>query len=180
MAEKGQVMCPRLNSNEVAEQWFQHAASWHLAMCTFLQLTLCPTPLQSNWCLKIYAACNETMMKSLDWPSPSFCRLLRDGKEAGFGEEKNWLIELKDKMSCLSYWRSDGAGFSLWFYSISFWGKGFSKARMNEARPRYVINRPAYSINDFDEEFERKSRSYPLGEKIKNLFRYVECCTILF
>ncbi|XP_060087285.1 solute carrier family 26 member 9 [Heteronotia binoei] len=42
---------------------------------------------------------------------------------------------------------------------------------MNEARPRYVINRPAYSINDFDEEFERKSRSYPLGEKIKNLFR---------
>nr|XP_056723703.1 solute carrier family 26 member 9 [Euleptes europaea] len=42
---------------------------------------------------------------------------------------------------------------------------------MNEPRPRYVINRPAYSINDFDEEFERKSRSYPLGEKIKNLFR---------
>ncbi|XP_053104507.1 solute carrier family 26 member 9 [Hemicordylus capensis] len=42
---------------------------------------------------------------------------------------------------------------------------------MNEARPRYVINRPAYSINFFDDEFERKSRSYPLGEKIKNLFR---------
>ncbi|XP_034978163.1 solute carrier family 26 member 9 [Zootoca vivipara] len=42
---------------------------------------------------------------------------------------------------------------------------------MNEARPRYVINRPAYSSNYFDEEFERKSRSYPLGEKIKNLFR---------
>ncbi|XP_054836851.1 solute carrier family 26 member 9 [Eublepharis macularius] len=42
---------------------------------------------------------------------------------------------------------------------------------MNEPRPRYVINRPAYSIDDFDEEFERKSRSYPLGEKIKNLFR---------
>ncbi|XP_044307355.1 solute carrier family 26 member 9 [Varanus komodoensis] len=42
---------------------------------------------------------------------------------------------------------------------------------MNEARPRYVINRPAYSSKYFDEEFERKSRSYPLGEKIKNLFR---------
>ncbi|KAJ6659874.1 hypothetical protein lerEdw1_018330 [Lerista edwardsae] len=42
---------------------------------------------------------------------------------------------------------------------------------MNEARPRYIINRPAYSINFFDEEFERKSRSYPLREKIRNLFR---------
>ncbi|XP_008113858.1 solute carrier family 26 member 9 [Anolis carolinensis] len=42
---------------------------------------------------------------------------------------------------------------------------------MTDARPRYVINRPAYSTEDFDEEFERKNRSYPLGEKIKNLFR---------
>ncbi|XP_063153553.1 solute carrier family 26 member 9 [Candoia aspera] len=42
---------------------------------------------------------------------------------------------------------------------------------MNETRPRYIINRPAYSSNYFDEEFDRKSRSYPLGEKIKNLFR---------
>ncbi|XP_042319972.1 solute carrier family 26 member 9 [Sceloporus undulatus] len=42
---------------------------------------------------------------------------------------------------------------------------------MTEARPRYVINRPAYSSELFDEAFERKSRSYPLGEKIKNLFR---------
>ncbi|XP_066481680.1 solute carrier family 26 member 9 [Tiliqua scincoides] len=42
---------------------------------------------------------------------------------------------------------------------------------MNEARPRYIINRPAYSSNFFDEEFERKSRSYPLREKVKNLFR---------
>ncbi|KAM3841154.1 solute carrier family 26 member 9 [Vipera latastei] len=42
---------------------------------------------------------------------------------------------------------------------------------MIETRPRYIINRPAYSSNYFDEEFDRKSRSYPLGEKIKNLFR---------
>ncbi|KAH0618888.1 hypothetical protein JD844_018412 [Phrynosoma platyrhinos] len=42
---------------------------------------------------------------------------------------------------------------------------------MTEVRPRYVINRPAYSSEYFDEEFERKSRSYPLGQKIKNLFR---------
>ncbi|XP_060628872.2 solute carrier family 26 member 9 [Anolis sagrei] len=42
---------------------------------------------------------------------------------------------------------------------------------MTDARPRYVINRPAYSSKDFDEEFERKNRSYPLGEKIKHLFR---------
>nr|XP_060628872.1 solute carrier family 26 member 9 [Anolis sagrei ordinatus] len=42
---------------------------------------------------------------------------------------------------------------------------------MTDARPRYVIDRPAYSSKDFDEEFERKNRSYPLGEKIKHLFR---------
>ncbi|KAL7985337.1 hypothetical protein Chor_003907 [Crotalus horridus] len=42
---------------------------------------------------------------------------------------------------------------------------------MIETQPRYIINRPAYSSNYFDEEFDRKSRSYPLGEKIKNLFR---------
>uniref|UniRef100_A0A8D0F059 STAS domain-containing protein n=1 Tax=Strix occidentalis caurina TaxID=311401 RepID=A0A8D0F059_STROC len=42
---------------------------------------------------------------------------------------------------------------------------------MNLARPRYVIERPAYSVSLFDEEFEKKSRSYPIGEKLKNLFR---------
>ncbi|XP_019402087.1 PREDICTED: solute carrier family 26 member 9 [Crocodylus porosus] len=42
---------------------------------------------------------------------------------------------------------------------------------MNQTRPRYVIDRPAYSVGVFDEEFEKKSRSYPLGEKLKNLFR---------
>ncbi|NXV80241.1 S26A9 protein, partial [Atlantisia rogersi] len=42
---------------------------------------------------------------------------------------------------------------------------------MNHARPRYAIERPAYSVSLFDEEFEKKSRSYPLGEKLKNLLR---------
>ncbi|NXC74449.1 S26A9 protein, partial [Anhinga anhinga] len=42
---------------------------------------------------------------------------------------------------------------------------------MNHARPRYVIERPAYSVSLFDEEYEKKSRSYPIGEKLKNLFR---------
>ncbi|NXX05303.1 S26A9 protein, partial [Larus smithsonianus] len=42
---------------------------------------------------------------------------------------------------------------------------------MNHARPRYVIVRPAYSVSLFDEEFEKKRRSYPIGEKLKNLFR---------
>ncbi|NWJ11057.1 S26A9 protein, partial [Crypturellus undulatus] len=42
---------------------------------------------------------------------------------------------------------------------------------MSHARPRYVIERPAYSVSLFDEEFEKKSRSYPVGEKLKNLFR---------
>lgn len=42
---------------------------------------------------------------------------------------------------------------------------------MSHARPRYAIERPAYSVSLFDEEFEKKSRSYPVGEKLKNLFR---------
>ncbi|NXG43131.1 S26A9 protein, partial [Psilopogon haemacephalus] len=42
---------------------------------------------------------------------------------------------------------------------------------MNHARPRYVVERPAYSVSLFDEEFEKKSRTYPLGEKLKNHLR---------
>ncbi|XP_021233070.1 solute carrier family 26 member 9 [Numida meleagris] len=42
---------------------------------------------------------------------------------------------------------------------------------MSHARPRYAIERPAYSVSLFDEEFEKKSRSYPVGDKLKNLFR---------
>ncbi|NXH48019.1 S26A9 protein, partial [Dicaeum eximium] len=42
---------------------------------------------------------------------------------------------------------------------------------MSQARPRYAIERPAYSVSLFDEEFEKKSRTYPIGEKLRNLFR---------
>ncbi|NXM63932.1 S26A9 protein, partial [Illadopsis cleaveri] len=42
---------------------------------------------------------------------------------------------------------------------------------MSQARPRYAIERPAYSVSLFDEEFEKKTRTYPVGEKLKNLFR---------
>ncbi|NWT97331.1 S26A9 protein, partial [Urocynchramus pylzowi] len=42
---------------------------------------------------------------------------------------------------------------------------------MSQARPRYAIERPAYSVSLFDEEFEKKTRTYPIGEKLRNLFR---------
>ncbi|NXJ30689.1 S26A9 protein, partial [Dicrurus megarhynchus] len=42
---------------------------------------------------------------------------------------------------------------------------------MSQARPRYVIERPAYSVSLFDEEFEKKTRTYPVGEKLRNVFR---------
>lgn len=42
---------------------------------------------------------------------------------------------------------------------------------MSQARPRYAIERAAYSVSLFDEEFEKKSRAYPIGEKLRNLFR---------
>ncbi|XP_041083258.1 solute carrier family 26 member 9-like [Polyodon spathula] len=38
-------------------------------------------------------------------------------------------------------------------------------------RPRYVIDRPAYSIPDFDLDCNKKSRSYPAGAKFRKLFR---------
>uniref|UniRef100_W5K1I4 Solute carrier family 26 member 9 n=1 Tax=Astyanax mexicanus TaxID=7994 RepID=W5K1I4_ASTMX len=42
---------------------------------------------------------------------------------------------------------------------------------MNPVRPRYAINRSAYSQPDFDEEFGRRRRSFPLGDKVKKVFR---------
>ncbi|NXH80691.1 S26A9 protein, partial [Edolisoma coerulescens] len=42
---------------------------------------------------------------------------------------------------------------------------------MSQARPRYAIERPAYSVSLFDEEFEKKNRTYPVGEKLRNVFR---------
>ncbi|KAL7859430.1 hypothetical protein SRHO_G00145770 [Serrasalmus rhombeus] len=41
---------------------------------------------------------------------------------------------------------------------------------MQAVRPRYAVNRPAYSQPEFDEEFDRKRRSFPLGDKVKKVF----------
>ncbi|KAL3059537.1 hypothetical protein OYC64_014196 [Pagothenia borchgrevinki] len=42
---------------------------------------------------------------------------------------------------------------------------------MHSLRPRYVIDRPAFNLPDFDQEFDKKSRQFPVGEKVKKLFR---------
>ncbi|XP_035511741.1 solute carrier family 26 member 9-like [Morone saxatilis] len=42
---------------------------------------------------------------------------------------------------------------------------------MHSNRPRYAIDRPAYNLPDFDREFDKKSRQFPVGEKVKKLFR---------
>ncbi|XP_055366342.1 solute carrier family 26 member 9-like isoform X2 [Betta splendens] len=42
---------------------------------------------------------------------------------------------------------------------------------MQQDRPRYVIDRPAYNLQDFDAEFDKKSRQFPVGEKVKKHFR---------
>ncbi|XP_034029001.1 solute carrier family 26 member 9-like [Thalassophryne amazonica] len=36
---------------------------------------------------------------------------------------------------------------------------------------RYVIDRPAYTLPDFDKQFDKKSRQFPLGDKVKKKFR---------
>ncbi|KAM5239015.1 solute carrier family 26 member 9 [Ctenodactylus gundi] len=42
---------------------------------------------------------------------------------------------------------------------------------MSQPRPRYVVDRPAYSLTLFDDEFEKKDRKYPLGDKLRDAFR---------
>lgn len=42
---------------------------------------------------------------------------------------------------------------------------------MSQTRPRYVVDRAAYSLSLFDDEFEKKDRAYPVGEKLRNTFR---------
>ncbi|TNN54139.1 Solute carrier family 26 member 9 [Liparis tanakae] len=44
---------------------------------------------------------------------------------------------------------------------------------MHRDRPRYVIDRPAYNLPDFDGEFDKKSRQFPVGEKVRKLFRHL-------
>uniref|UniRef100_G3PAD1 STAS domain-containing protein n=1 Tax=Gasterosteus aculeatus aculeatus TaxID=481459 RepID=G3PAD1_GASAC len=46
---------------------------------------------------------------------------------------------------------------------------------MQRGRPRYVIDRPAYNLPDFDGEFDKKSRQFSAGEKVRKLFR----CSVL-
>ncbi|XP_063811227.1 solute carrier family 26 member 9 [Pseudophryne corroboree] len=41
---------------------------------------------------------------------------------------------------------------------------------MNKARPRYIVDRPSYSVELFNEEYEKKDHSYPLGGKVRKLF----------
>ncbi|KAM8975330.1 solute carrier family 26 member 9 [Pelodytes ibericus] len=41
---------------------------------------------------------------------------------------------------------------------------------MDKARPRYTVDRSTYSFELFNEEFEKKSRSYPVGGKARKLF----------
>ena len=43
---------------------------------------------------------------------------------------------------------------------------------MHKDRPRYVISRPAYTLPDLDEEFEKKIRTFPIKDKVWKLFRY--------
>uniref|UniRef100_A0A2K5CEP0 Solute carrier family 26 member 9 n=1 Tax=Aotus nancymaae TaxID=37293 RepID=A0A2K5CEP0_AOTNA len=42
---------------------------------------------------------------------------------------------------------------------------------MSQPRPRYVVDRAAYSLTLLDDEFEKKDRTYPVGEKLHNAFR---------
>ncbi|CAL8367041.1 unnamed protein product [Lota lota] len=42
---------------------------------------------------------------------------------------------------------------------------------MEQDKPRYVIDRPAYNIADFDRDFDKKDRQFPVAEKVKKLFR---------
>lgn len=61
--------------------------------------------------------------------------------------------------------------FYYYFFILFYFGKNPNDPEMSQARPRYAIERPAYSVSLFDEEFEKKTRTYPVGEKLRNLFR---------
>ncbi|XP_071993582.1 solute carrier family 26 member 9 [Engystomops pustulosus] len=43
---------------------------------------------------------------------------------------------------------------------------------MDKARPRYIVDRPTYSLDLFNEEYEKKNRSYPVGGKARKLFSW--------
>ncbi|KAG8451388.1 hypothetical protein GDO86_003554 [Hymenochirus boettgeri] len=41
---------------------------------------------------------------------------------------------------------------------------------MNKPRPRYIVDRSAYSLELFNEEYEKRKHSYPIGGKVRKLF----------
>ncbi|XP_056413999.1 solute carrier family 26 member 9 isoform X2 [Hyla sarda] len=43
---------------------------------------------------------------------------------------------------------------------------------MNKVRPRYIVDRSTYSLDLFNEEYEKKNRSYPVGGKARKLFSW--------
>ncbi|XP_056413998.1 solute carrier family 26 member 9 isoform X1 [Hyla sarda] len=55
--------------------------------------------------------------------------------------------------------------------------KGFASSHvkdqiMNKVRPRYIVDRSTYSLDLFNEEYEKKNRSYPVGGKARKLFSW--------
>ncbi|KAM6977571.1 solute carrier family 26 member 9-like [Aplochiton taeniatus] len=55
-------------------------------------------------------------------------------------------------------------------------GDGFAKQviAMAQDPPCYRVNRQTYNLPEFDGEFDKKKRTFPLGEKVKKLFRCSE------
>lgn len=43
---------------------------------------------------------------------------------------------------------------------------------------RYTTDRPVYSQTDFDKEFDRKRRTFPLGQKLRKALRYHKTCML--
>ncbi|XP_063300426.1 solute carrier family 26 member 9 [Pelobates fuscus] len=41
---------------------------------------------------------------------------------------------------------------------------------MSKARPRYIVDRSIYSLELFNEDYEKRSRSYPVGGKARKIF----------
>lgn len=57
------------------------------------------------------------------------------------------------------------------FHTLLLLPKLVNVPGMSQPRPRYVVDRAAYSLSLFDDEFEKKDRTYPVGEKLRNTFR---------
>lgn len=44
---------------------------------------------------------------------------------------------------------------------------------MHQDRPRCVIDRPVFNLPEFDREYDKRRRQFPVGEKVKKIFRYI-------